>query len=95
MILRALKKHGMVLADNGSPWFMSGVPDPAWNNSDLHALRNVPGSAFEAVDVSSLKVSNTSYAVRSAATPPFPPPPPSPLPPPPTPPPRRPVAPIP
>jgi hypothetical protein len=80
-ILRALKKHGMVLADNGSSWFMSGVPDPAWNNTDLNALRSVPGSAFEAVDVSSLKLSDTSYAVSGAAPPP-PPPPPSPPPPP-------------
>ena len=63
VILRALKKHGMVLADNGSSLFMSGVPDPSWNNSDLKALRGVPGSAFEAVDVSSLEVSSTSYAV--------------------------------
>ncbi len=43
VILRALKKHGMVLADNGSSLFMSGVPDPRWNNSDLNLLRNVPG----------------------------------------------------
>ena len=74
VILRALKKHGMVLADNGSSWFMSGVPDDRWNNSDLNALRAVPGSAFEAVDVSSLKVSNTSYAVAGAPPPPPPPP---------------------
>ena len=32
VILRALKKHGMVLADNGSAWFMSGAPDPGWDN---------------------------------------------------------------
>jgi hypothetical protein len=75
VILRALKKHGMVLADNGSALYMSGVPDPAWNNSDLNALRTVPGSAFEAVDVSSLKVSNTSYAVAAGPPPPPPPPP--------------------
>ena len=78
VILRALKTHGMVLADNGSAWFLSGVPDPAWNNSDLNLLRNVPGSAFEAVDVSSLTVSSTSYAVASGSPPPPPPPPPSP-----------------
>jgi carbohydrate binding protein with CBM4/9 domain len=78
VILRALKKHGMVLADNGSAWFMSGAPDPGWNNTELNALRSVPGSAFEAVDVSSLKVSNTSYAVAGAAPPPPPPPPPPP-----------------
>ena len=70
VILRALKKHGMVLADNGSPFYLSGVPDPAWNNSDLNLLKNVPGSAFEAVDVSSLRVSNTSYAVSTAPPPP-------------------------
>jgi hypothetical protein len=75
VILRALKKHGMVLADNGSPFFMSGVPDAGWNNDELHALRTVPGSAFEAVDVSSLlKVSSTSYAVAGGALPPPPPP---------------------
>lgn len=79
VILRALKKHGMVLADNGSAWFTSGVPDPAWNNSDLNLLRNVPGSAFEAVDVSSLKVSDTSYAVAGGTPPPPPPPPPPPV----------------
>jgi Carbohydrate binding domain len=76
VILRALKKHGMVLADNGSSLFMSGSPDPGWNDSDLNALRAVPGSAFEAVDVSSLKVSSTSYAVSGGAPPPPPPPPP-------------------
>ena len=79
IILRALKKHGMVLADNGSPFYLSGAPDAAWNNSDLNLLKNVPGSAFEAVDVSSLKVSNTSYAVTGAAPPPPPPPPPPPV----------------
>ena len=63
VVLRALKQHGMVLADNGSPWFMSGAPDPGWNDDGLQLLRAVPGSAFEAIDVSSLKVSSTSYAV--------------------------------
>jgi hypothetical protein len=67
VILRTLKKHGMVLADNGSPFYLSGVPDPGWNNSDLNALRAIPGSAFEAVDVSSLMLSSSSYAVAGAA----------------------------
>jgi hypothetical protein len=84
VILRALEKHGMILADNGSSLFMSGVPDARWNNSDLNALKSVPGSAFEVVDVSSLKVSSTSYAVAGAPSPP-PPTPPPPTPPPPTP----------
>jgi hypothetical protein len=83
VILRALRKHGMILADNGSAFYMSGVPDPLWDNSDLNALKTIPGSAFEAVDVSSLKVSDTSYAVAGGSPPPAPPPPPPPSPPPP------------
>ncbi len=66
VILQAMKKHGIVLADNGSSWFTSGAPNPGWNDDDLQRLRTVPGSAFEAVDVSSLPVAPTSsYAVRA------------------------------
>jgi len=44
----------MIVADNGSSWFISGAPSRGWNNEDLHALGRVTGSAFEAVDTSSL-----------------------------------------
>jgi hypothetical protein len=54
IILQALKTYGMILADNGSPWFISGAPDPRWSDDVLHELHNVPGSEFEAVDESSL-----------------------------------------
>ncbi len=54
VILRALKKYGMILADNGSSWFISGAPDERWDNNVLHELDVVVGSDFEAVDVSSL-----------------------------------------
>lgn len=50
VILRALKKYGMIVADNGSSWYMSGAPDPRWNDDELRTLSQVPGSAFEAVD---------------------------------------------
>ena len=60
VILRALKKYGMILADNGSPWYISGAPDDRWNNDHLAQMRNVPGSAYEAVDVSSLMVNANS-----------------------------------
>lgn len=57
VILRALKKYGMMLADNGGAWFISGVPDERWNNDVLvPELHQVKGSDFEAVDVSSLMV---------------------------------------
>ncbi len=54
VILRALKQYGMILADNGSPWFLSGVPDERWDNDILRELRQVTGAAFEAVDESGL-----------------------------------------
>ncbi|MDX1501244.1 MAG: hypothetical protein R3325_02695 [Thermoanaerobaculia bacterium] len=54
VILEALQRYGMMLADNGSPWFLSGVPDERWDNDELRQLRQVQGSDFEAVDVSSL-----------------------------------------
>jgi hypothetical protein len=50
VILEALKKYGMIVADNGSSWFISGAADPRWNDDDLNQLKTVPGAAFEAVD---------------------------------------------
>jgi hypothetical protein len=49
-VLLALKRYGMLLADNGSPWFISGAPSSGWDNDDLHALARVHGSDFEVVD---------------------------------------------
>ena len=64
VILRALKKYGMILADNGTSWYLSGAPDSHWNNDDLHAFDTyVKGSDFEAVDVSSLMVDPNSGQV--------------------------------
>ena len=54
IVLRALKRYGMILADNGSSWFVSGAPHSRWSNDDLHSLHRVPGSAFEVVDTSRL-----------------------------------------
>jgi hypothetical protein len=54
IVLQALKRYGMILADNGSPWYVSGAPDRHWNNDQLHTLGRVPGSAFEVVDTSRL-----------------------------------------
>jgi hypothetical protein len=54
IVLRALKRYGMILADNGAPWFVSGAPHAGWNNDDLHSLHRVPGGAFEVVDTSRL-----------------------------------------
>jgi hypothetical protein len=53
-VLVALKRYGMILADNGSPWYISGAPNSHWNNDDLHTLGQVKGSDFEVVDTSKL-----------------------------------------
>jgi hypothetical protein len=55
VILAALKKYGMILADNGSPWFITGVPDPRWNDDALHIINRINGSDFEVVDTSHLR----------------------------------------
>mgnify|MGYP001225643962 CR=1 FL=1 len=48
-ILKAMKKYGLIVADNGSDWFISGTPDRRWNDDVLDQLKSVPGRAFEAV----------------------------------------------
>jgi hypothetical protein len=52
VILTALKTYGLMLADNGSAWYITGVPDMRWNDSDLHLLNGISGTDFEAVDTS-------------------------------------------
>jgi len=54
VVLRALKRYGAIVADNGAPWFVSGAPAKGWNNDDLHSLQRVRGSDFEVVDTSRL-----------------------------------------
>lgn len=49
VILQALKTYGMIVADNGSDWFISGAPDARWNDTELNALKLVQGSNFEVV----------------------------------------------
>lgn len=60
VILKALKQYGMFLADNGSPWFISGAPDPRWNRALLRELRRISGSDFEAVNQTGLMVNQDS-----------------------------------
>jgi hypothetical protein len=51
VILRALKKYGMILADNGSNWYLSGAPDPRWSDDELSTLKVLKGSDFEVVQM--------------------------------------------
>ena len=49
VVLAGLRRYGMLLADNGSSWYVSGAPDPRWSNAQLHTLSRVRGSDFEVV----------------------------------------------
>jgi hypothetical protein len=63
-VLRAIKTYGLVLADNGSPWYFQGTADRRWRDALLNELKQIPASAFEAVDTSSLMISPDSMKVR-------------------------------
>jgi hypothetical protein len=54
VVLRALREYGLIVADNGSDWYVSGAPAAGWDNDQLHALGRITGRDFEVVDASSL-----------------------------------------
>jgi hypothetical protein len=54
VILKALKTYGMIVADNGSSWYISGATDSRWNDNNLNELKSVPGSAFQVVETGSI-----------------------------------------
>ena len=55
VVLKALKKYGMILADNGSPWYVSGAPDSRWNDDEFHQFQTLHGSDFEVVNSGGLR----------------------------------------
>jgi hypothetical protein len=65
-VLRAMKTYGLVLADNSTPWFFQGTADRRWPDGFISELKTIPASAFEAVDTSSLMISQDSMQVKSA-----------------------------
>ena len=65
-IVVALQTYGAIVADNGSPWYMSGVPDSRWNNDKLRELARIKGSDFQAVNTTSLIVSPNSGQATTA-----------------------------
>jgi hypothetical protein len=63
-VIEAMKKYGLVLADNGSPWYFQGTADSDWPATLIEELKGIPASAFEAVDTSGMKVTSNSAATR-------------------------------
>ena len=74
VILQAFKTYGLILADNGSAWYISGVPDDRWDNDILHEMDVVTGADFEVVDTSSLMIDpkfrpgSTTLVLRSKSS---------------------------
>jgi hypothetical protein len=65
VILLAMQRYGLIMADNGSPWYISGAPDPRWDNDELHWLdAHLHGSDFEAVDAAALMIDPNSGQAR-------------------------------
>jgi hypothetical protein len=60
-----MKTYGIILADNGSNWYVSGAPDPRWNNDMLHTLDRLTGNDFEAVDTSMLMIDRNSGEAKT------------------------------
>ena len=67
IVLRAMKRYGMIVADNGSDWYFQGTVDPRWTYPFVDQLKRVPASAFVAVDASACKVAFNSAAFRYGA----------------------------
>jgi len=64
-VIDAMKKYGLVLADNGSPWFFQGEQNARWPEFLIEDLKRIPASAFVAVDTSSLRVTPGSAEISS------------------------------
>lgn len=64
IVAEAMRTHGLIVADHGSAWYISGAPDPRWDNDALHALDRLRGSDFEVVDAAGLMVDPKSAATR-------------------------------
>lgn len=69
VILRAMQRHGMVLADNGSDWYFTGASEPGWDPAMLDELKSVTAGEFEAVDMSPLMVDPNSGQVKGGSAP--------------------------
>jgi hypothetical protein len=63
-VVRAMKVYGLVLADNGSPWYFQGEQNRHWPDKMIEQLKRIPARKFVAVDTSSLRVSRNSGATR-------------------------------
>ena len=69
VVLRAMQRHGLIVADNGSNWYFTGTSEPGWDTGLLDQLKTIPAGAFEAVDTTSLMADPNSGRVASSPAP--------------------------
>ena len=67
VVLQAMQRHGLIVADNGSNWYFTGTSEPGWDTALLDELKRIPAGAFEAVDASSLMADPESGQVAPPA----------------------------
>ncbi len=70
-VVTAMKRYGLIVADNGSNWYFTGTADVRWTDTQVSQLKQIPARAFEAVDESCLKVSSGSGRAYQPGTPEF------------------------
>ena len=70
-VVTAMKRYGLILADNGSNWYFTGTSDVRWTGDQMEQLKQIPARAFQAVDESCIKVSSGSGRAYQPGTPEF------------------------
>ena len=68
VVLTALKRYGMILADNGSPWYLSGAPDDRWDNAQLASLSGIKGADLEVVQMGTVYTADPTGTAPTIAT---------------------------
>jgi hypothetical protein len=69
VLIKGLKTYGIILADNGAPWFLTGAPHPKWDESLIAEVKKIPAAAFEAVDVSGWQIASNSGLAKMPPAP--------------------------
>jgi hypothetical protein len=71
VVIKTMKTYGLILADNGSDWFFQGTSDKRWTYTQVDELKQIPASAFQAVNESCMRVSPYSAQAYQPGTPGF------------------------
>jgi hypothetical protein len=65
VILKALKRYGLIAADKGSSWSISGMTEPRWNDKDVNQMKTIPGNAFEAIYTGEIIADYSTWMIKT------------------------------